>query len=126
MQGRWREKKVRRRRRRVMSFLKPCLLFLLHRGEAHGYNLLNGLEEFGFHADRLDPSLIYRALRDMEEDGWVVSRWGEESHGPQRRVYRILPVGEEHLVEWIRDLRQTRDEIDRLLLAYEKHVNSQV
>jgi len=111
------------RRRRVMSFIQPCLLFLLHRGEAHGYSLLNGLDEFGFDLERLDPSLIYRALRDMEDKEWVVSRWGEESQGPQRRVYQILPDGEERLMDWINDLRQTRDEIDRLLLAYEKHVN---
>ena len=113
----------RGRRRRVMSFLQPCLLFLLRRGEAHGYSLLNGLDEFGFDLERLDPSLIYRALRDMEDKGWVGSRWGEESQGPQRRVYQILPDGEERLMDWINDLRKTRDEIDRLLLAYEQHVN---
>jgi DNA-binding PadR family transcriptional regulator len=106
-----------------MSFIQPCLLFLLHRGEAHGYSLLNGLDEFGFDLERLDPSLIYRALRDMEDKEWVVSRWGEESQGPQRRVYQILPDGEERLMDWFNDLRQTRDEIDRLLLAYEQHVN---
>jgi hypothetical protein len=26
----------------VMNFLKPCLLFLLHHGEAHGYSLEPG------------------------------------------------------------------------------------
>ena len=35
------------RRRRVMSFLQPCLLVMLHRNADHGYNLLNGLDEFG-------------------------------------------------------------------------------
>ncbi len=37
-----------------MSFLQPCLLTLLQRGEDHGYNLLSGLEEFGFNQDNLD------------------------------------------------------------------------
>ena len=115
----------RGRRRRVMSFLKPCLLFMLHQGEAHGYSLLDGLDEFGFNPERLDPSLVYRALRDMEENGWVVSRWGEESQGPQRRVYQISPEGEERLDEWIEDLRKTRQEIDRLLVAYERDVQSE-
>jgi len=110
----------RKRRQRVMSFLQPCLLLMLARGEAHGYSLLEGIEEFGFNRDRFDPSLIYRALRDMEEAGWVSSRWGEESQGPKRRIYQILPEGEAHLSEWITDLRRTRDEIDALLKAYEK------
>ena len=109
----------RKRRQRVMSFLQPCLLLMLARGEAHGYSLLEGIEEFGFNRDRFDPSLMYRALRIMEEAGWVSSRWGEESQGPKRRVYQILPEGEAHLSEWITDLRRTRIEIDALLTAYE-------
>ena len=111
-----------RGRRRVMSFLKPCQLFMLHQGESHGYSLLDGLGEFGFDPELLDSSLVYRALRDMEENGWVISRWGEESQGPQRRVYQISPEGEVRLGEWIADLRKTRDEIDRLLNAYEQYI----
>ena len=109
----------RGRRRRVMSFLQPCLLVMLHRGEAHGYSLLNGLGEFGFNLDRLDPSLVYRALRDMEAASLVASEWADESLGPQRRVYRISEEGEQALALWVADLRRTRQEIDQLLAAYE-------
>jgi DNA-binding PadR family transcriptional regulator len=103
-----------------MSFLQPCLLVMLNRGPAHGYNLLNGLDEFGFTPGRNDPSLIYRALRDMEAMGIVSSEWDPESLGPQRRVYQITPQGEEYLEVWISDLRRTRDEIFALLAAYEE------
>ena len=107
------------RRRRVISFLQPCVLVMLHREEAHGYNLMSGLDEFGFRPGRKDPSLLYRALREMEETGLVTSEWHTESLGPQRRVYKITPAGETYLEEWIADLRRTRQEIDSLLLAYE-------
>ena len=86
-----------RRRQRVMRFLQPCLLLMLTRGQAHGYSLLDGLEEFGFNLDRFDPSLIYRALREMEEDSWVASHWDEDSQGPKRRVYAISSEGEAFL-----------------------------
>ena len=109
----------RGRRRRVMSFLQPCLLVMLHQGESHGYSLLNGLGEFGFNLDRLDPSLVYRALRDMEAASLVTSEWGDESLGPQRRVYRITEEGEEALAQWVADLSRTRQEIDHLLAAYQ-------
>ena len=109
------------RRRRVMSFLQPCLLVMLHRGEAHGYSLLNGLDEFGFNPDRKDPSMIYRALREMEDNGLVTSQWDQDSSlGPQRRVYQITPEGEEYLIGWVADLRRTRQEIKALLSAYEQ------
>jgi len=107
-----------RRRRRVMSFLQPCLLVVLHQRSAHGYDLLDELEHFGFNLDRLDPSLVYRALREMEGASLVKSEWGEESLGPQRRMYRITSEGENFLAEWVADLQRTRQEIDTLLEAY--------
>ncbi|MBC8509579.1 MAG: helix-turn-helix transcriptional regulator [Chloroflexi bacterium] len=103
-----------------MSFLQPCLLLMLTRGSAHGYSLLDGIDEFGFDRECLDASLIYRALRDMEDAEWVNSHWDDESQGPRRRVYQILPEGERHLSEWINELRKTRDEIDALLKTYER------
>ncbi|MGC8878415.1 MAG: helix-turn-helix transcriptional regulator [Anaerolineae bacterium] len=107
------------RRRRIISFLQPCLLVLLRRDQAHGYSLLNDLVEFGFDPEFLDPSLVYRALREMEMMGLVTSEWSDESLGPQRRIYRVTPAGEEYLAQWIADLRQTRREIDALLAAYD-------
>ena len=112
----------RRRRRRVTSFLQPCLLVLLHRhGKTHGYSLLHGLEQFGFNSMRVDPSLIYRSLREMEETGLVSSTWSEDqSQGPQRRDYQITTEGTRYLAEWIKDLKQTQAEISTLITAYEK------
>lgn len=109
-----------RRRRRVINFLQPCLLTLLQRGETHGYELMQQLAEFGFNLDQLDPSLVYRALREMEVDGLVISEWGEESQGPQRRVYSITDDGIKSLDLWMQDLSRTRDEIDRLLDAHNR------
>ena len=107
------------RRRRVISFLQPCLLVLLHRGPAHGYNLLSGLGEFRFTPGQSDPSLVYRALREMEAVGLVTSEWDSDSQGPQRRVYQITADGESFLAGWVKDLEGTREEIDALLKAYQ-------
>lgn len=107
------------RRRRVLQFLQPCLLLLLSQGKAHGYSLLDELESFGFDPDRLDPTLVYRALREMEDMGFVESHWDEDSQGPKRRMYILLPEGERQLSLWVDDLKRTRAEIDRLLSMYE-------
>jgi DNA-binding PadR family transcriptional regulator len=97
---------------------------MLHRRDAHGYNLLNGLDEFGLNPEAHDPSMIYRALREMEAAGWVVSYEGQESQGPQRRVYRLTEEGQRHLVIWIQDLRRSKREIELLIEAYERDVQS--
>lgn len=98
--------------------MQPCLLVLLDRAPAHGYALLEGLDRFGLGPGQKDPSLVYRALRDMESEGLVVSEWDDDSLGPQRRVYRITHEGHRHLGDWVGDLKRTRLEISRLLEAY--------
>ena len=103
-----------------MRFLQPCVLLILKRTESHGYALLDQLADFGFNPDRFDPSLVYRALRAMESSGWIASSWDDDSQGPRRRVYQILPEGEVFLAEWIADLRRTRDEIDAVITAFEQ------
>jgi len=111
-----------RRRQGVMGFLRPALLFLLTRENAHGYSLLDGLTEFGFNPKQIDPSLLYRTLREMEEAGWVSSNIGEESRGPQRRVYQLQPEGKTYLSELIDGLRRRRDEINILLQTYDQEI----
>ena len=81
---------------------------------------MNGLEEFGFDCERLDPSLVYRVLREMETSELVTSMWDSNSLGPQRRVYEITKEGERHLVDWMQDLRRARKEIESLEAAYEQ------
>jgi PadR family transcriptional regulator PadR len=97
------------------------LLLLLHHGPAHGYTLLEGLGDFGL--AHLDPSGIYRTLRDMEAKGWVASTWDEErTQGPPRRVYRITALGDQMLAQWVRDLEESRGRIDHLLNVYQRHM----
>jgi PadR family transcriptional regulator PadR len=107
--------------RRAVRFVEPTLLLLLHHGPAHGYLLIEQLDEYGLMD--IDPSAVYRALRDMEEWGWLISFWEEErTQGPPRRVYRLTELGEEVLGRWAQDLQETRDMIDHLLGAYKRHM----
>jgi PadR family transcriptional regulator PadR len=118
---RWRQRGCSRRTARLME---PALLLLLHHGPAHGYTLSEQLGEFGL-AD-LHPSAIYRALRDMEERGWVGSTWDdEESQGPPRRVYQLTELGDEVLRWWAEDLGATRGMIDHLLSVYSHHMSEE-
>jgi poly-beta-hydroxybutyrate-responsive repressor len=111
----------RGRGRRVVRMLEPALLLLLHHGPAHGYTLLEQLGEFGL--SQVDPSAIYRMLRDMEEKKWVASVWDEEqSQGPPRRVYQITALGDEVLSLWAQDLEESRKRIGHLLGVYRRHM----
>ncbi|MBN1956396.1 MAG: helix-turn-helix transcriptional regulator [Anaerolineae bacterium] len=100
---------------------ESALLLLLHREPAHGYTLLEQLAEFGL--DEIAPSVVYRALRDMEERGWVISMWDEEQAlGPPRRIYRITALGDEVLAMWVQELDETKKLLGRLVGAYHLHM----
>ena len=116
----------RRRQRRGHSrgggwFLEPVVLLLLHHVSAHGYTLIDRLGEFGL--EDLHPSVVYRALRDMDEKGWVTSSWDvDRTQGPPRRVYRLTTSGDEMLGAYIQDLRQTHEQIGNLMDVYSRHM----
>ncbi|GAB4565809.1 MAG: helix-turn-helix transcriptional regulator [Anaerolineae bacterium] len=105
--------------RRIARFIEPCLLLLLREEASHGYQLADGLQRFGFASDGLDVSVVYRALRAMEREGWVTSDWDTSGAGAPRRVYRLTTAGKAYLDEWMEDLRRTRDELDQLLAVYD-------
>jgi len=108
--------------RRLSGFLYPCLLLLLHQGDTHGYDLIQRLEAFGFETGSLNPGLVYRALREMEQEGYVTSDWQEESLGPPRRVYRLTRQGDEVLCQWVNELGESQKAIGRFIDAYKIHM----
>ena len=112
----------RRRRGHIQRFLEPCLLLLLHRGKSHGYELAQELAPFGL--GQIDPSLVYRMLRDMEGAGLVRSEWDPDVvAGPARRVYHLTSEGDRYLAEWVNDLGETDRFLHHFLEAYEHHMN---
>jgi PadR family transcriptional regulator PadR len=98
--------------------MEVCLLVLLRDGESHGYSLAERLAEFGFEADELNISTLYRTLRKMEEDGCVVSCWEQGGKGPKRRVYAITDIGRQELEDWVSILEIRKQRIEKLVERY--------
>ncbi len=98
------------------DFLRPCLLLLLREREAHGYELLELIDVFGF--DHSDPGALYRALRRLESDGLVQSRWRPSDTGPPKRVYGLTAAGVEELDRRAADLAEGERRIDTFLDRY--------
>jgi len=108
----------RRRRGHIRRFLEPCLLLLLRSGKSHGYELAQDISPFGL--GEVDPSLVYRMLRQMEDSGLVVSAWDvESSAGAPRRVYRLTEQGQRRLSTWVDDLGDTDRFLHRFFDTYD-------
>lgn len=104
---------------RVRSFIQPRLLFLLARKPAHGYELMEQLDES--EAVAVDPGLLYRTLRRFQAQGFVSSTWDTGGSGAARRVYEITPEGLDYLHAWVADIRRTRQRLDLFLEEYEHY-----
>ncbi len=104
---------------RMRGSVQPRLLLQLARKPAHGYELMEALED-GDAGQAPDPGTLYRTLRALEEDGLVRSTWNTEGAGPARRVYELTDQGVEFLHAWAVSIRGTRAQLDRFLAEYEQ------
>lgn len=102
------------------SFLRPCVLLLLLESPAHGYDLLERLQAFGFSGS--DPGGLYRMLRALEAEGLVRSAWQRSSSGPDRRIYQLTRTGKESLHEHTASLIATTQMLQGFLSRYAEFV----
>ena len=65
---------------------------------------------------RLKRELRAEALRRLEDEGAVASRWCEDASGPRRREYELTEQGLELAEQWLDALR-ARQRLDELLVG---------
>lgn len=99
-------------------YVQPSLLLALRQGKSYGYELIQNIGEYGFLRGDVPPGMIYRHLRQMDEEGLVASEWDAEGDGPAKRVYVITPDGLEVLDAWIMHMERQRDALDRFIKRY--------
>ena len=101
---------------RPRNWLTPVTLVLLREESSYGYELMEGLEEFGF--EQISAGTLYRTLRRTEKEGLCESEWDTSEAGPARRMYVITEAGEEYLAAWARACEQYQHVMDSFARAY--------
>ena len=102
---------------RHYTYYRPTILILLKEHESHGYELISRMNELGF--DQRLASSLYGVLRDMEDEGLIISSWDlSGSGGPPRRVYSLTADGDRYLQESVPALVRQRDALDATLDLY--------
>lgn len=105
---------------RLEGFVVPCLLLLLKKKPAHGYELTEKLGGLPFLEAVPDPGVIYRHLRRLEEEGMVASRLDPGSGGPVRKVYSPTPEGESYLRAWAVQIRRRKETLEGFLEEFDQ------
>ncbi|MBA2490051.1 MAG: helix-turn-helix transcriptional regulator [Chloroflexi bacterium] len=92
------------------------LLFIAER-PSHGYDLLERFRRLGVPA--ADPGGLYRALRQMEREELVSSRWETSLAGPARRTYTLTDGGWQWLHLWAAAIAEGRLVLSSYLDRYD-------
>ena len=76
------------------GYLKLSILFVLIKGEAHGYEIMKKIGEFTLGLLIPTPGAIYPALNELESKGLIEGRW-ENKGGKKVKIYKITKKGRE-------------------------------
>ncbi|MDY0165800.1 MAG: helix-turn-helix transcriptional regulator [Thermoguttaceae bacterium] len=96
--------------------LRPGIMSFLALGEAHGYQIAQSLSNMQLFSGREpDHPGIYRALKEMADEGLVTAAWDTGDTGPAKRIFSLTDTGRSCLETWTATLRDYRDAIDELL-----------
>ncbi|MGC4747597.1 PadR family transcriptional regulator [Micromonospora sp. DT201] len=93
--------------------LDMCLLALLAREPAHGYELVRRMETAGFGA--ISYGTIYPLLTRMRRLGLVAHEQQASPTGPPRKVYALTEPGRTHLDAWRKQWNHFADTVGAVL-----------
>ena len=104
---------------RPNNLLMPLVLMSLRQWNSYGYELMEKIA--GFWEEAINPSTLYRTLRQMENNRDIESTWEKsETGGPARRMYAITGAGVAYLDLWMASLDQYQRNMDAFLRLYHR------
>ena len=103
---------------RQERYVQASILMGLLDGPSYGYELISTIQTYGFAPDGVPPGMIYRHLRQMEEDNLVHSQWKTEGAGAAKRIYTLTHEGKEVLELWIQFMDSFAGKLNRFIARY--------
>lgn len=69
------------------------ILKFLDDGDKYGYEITKLVYEQSSHEYELKEATMYSSLKRLEQEGHIISYWGDETRGGRRKYYRITTGG---------------------------------
>jgi poly-beta-hydroxybutyrate-responsive repressor len=103
---------------RQERYLQASILLGLISKSSYGYELISNIQSYGFIEGDAPPGMIYRHLRQMEEDNLVQSQWETKEAGAAKRIYTITEEGREVLAFWVKFMAGKAEKLNRFVRMY--------
>jgi PadR family transcriptional regulator PadR len=89
-------------RNRGRSTLLPGTLDLLILrtllfGPVHGHGIAKHIRQTSEDILQVEHGSLYPALKRLERDGWITSKWEQDARAREMKFYRLTPAGRKQL-----------------------------
>lgn len=111
--------------KKAERYIQPSILLALKQKSSYGYELIQDISRFGFVEGAAPPGMIYRHLRDLEDNGLVSSEWKTDDTGPAKRMYNITPDGTEILDFWILHMESQVAKLNNFIQMYQNIIKGE-
>jgi PadR family transcriptional regulator, regulatory protein PadR len=91
------------------------ILKLLSDGDKYGYEITKLISEHSANEYELKEATMYSSLKRLENDGHIISYWGDESQGGRRKYYRITTTGQNQYESNIKNWNYAKLILEKLL-----------
>ena len=93
--------------------LEGCVLAIIGKGEAYGYEISEQLEEYGF--GKVAEGTIYPLLLRLEKNQLIQATFRESEVGPRRKYYSITQEGKKEFKRFLESYMELSVAVSRLL-----------
>lgn len=84
-------------------------------GTLHGYGVARRIEQISGNLLQLNQGTIYPALLQLEQMGWIDSKWGVSENNRRARYYSITRAGRKKLAKETENWQRTSEIMVRFL-----------
>jgi PadR family transcriptional regulator, regulatory protein PadR len=81
----------------LQGTLDMMILKSLTLEEMHGLGISRRIEQITHGTFQVKPGSLFPALHRMEEEGWLVSAWGESESNRRAKYYKLTAAGRRQL-----------------------------
>ena len=99
----------------IRGHTDTIILALLLHGDNYGYEINKAILQRTDGRYELKEATLYTAFRRLEQNGSIVSYWGDELTGARRRYYAITEEGRDVHRNLIADWNNAKEMIDKLI-----------
>lgn len=85
-------------RKLVQGTLELLILRTLRGGALHGHGIAKHIERTSDEVLLVEHGSLYPALRRLEAQGFITSKWEQTGRGRDMRMYRLTAAGRKQLV----------------------------